>query len=299
MNWFKKLFKSNRNEERINSIERDHERLLNDFMAHKTETERQLSYHSKNAHAEVNERIDSIRERFDNMLESTVESLEARLKNLEDLVEEESALDQSVEVLKKMVDKHSKQIQRVEDRIGKNELMHVETDKTLNESFQSAMKSVTREASQFKKFAVKLAIDLANEKIKEIDEHWLDAIDEIKFTSLLKKDDQPTLEEIPNNVDDLKRESSNLEPEDHSSFFTIFVNDEEKKIDQSVLNFEEIVELAFPEESNLPGSNIDLYAAYEVTYNTLKGTRIMLSGGLSDDAIEVFDGMVISVESIF
>jgi hypothetical protein len=288
MNWFKKLFKSNRNEKRIDSIERDHERLLNNFIAFKTETKGRVSYYFEIEHAKLNDKINSIRESFDAMLESTVESLEARLKNLEDLVEEESTLDQSVEVLKKMVDEHSKQIQRVEDRIGKNELMHVETDKTLNESFQSAMKSVTREASQFKKFAVKLAIDLANEKIKEIDEHWLDTVNELTFTSKMKTDYESALDKECHSKED---ESSDSNHEDPAQFFTIFVNGEEKKIDQSTLNFEEIVELAFPEESNLPGSNIDVFSTYKVSCGSFEV--------LPDDVKDLFDGMDFFVEVSF
>jgi hypothetical protein len=284
MNWFKKLFKSNRNEEEI-------DRLRNDFIAFENEIKEELDrfpetyasikyvgdvYNEYRNNSEIS--INSTRERFDNMLESTVESLVLRLKSLENLAKTESTLDQSVEDLKKLVDKHSKQIKRVEDRIGKNELMHVETDKTLNESFQSAMKSVTREASQFKKFAVRLAIDLAYEKIKEIEKQY----------KSVAGPDPDDLHIHFGPTGNLGYESTTgVESEDIPTF-TIFVNGEEKKTEQSVLNFEEIVELAFPGESKDTG--IDLSASYEVYHNI--GLKMFPDGGV----IDVVDGMMFVVE---
>lgn len=276
MNWFKRLLRYIRNEEMIDLIRRDHDRLLNDFMAYKTEVEGRFfqlpeTYANVNSVADVfdeyyrnsDERIDSMRERFSNMLESTVESWETRFKNLEDLAKAESTLEEVVFSLNRIVDKHTKQIQRVEDRIGKNELMHVETDKTLNESFQSAMKSVTREASQFKKFAVRLAIDLANEKVKEIEERY-------KFIPRPVVSGHLGLGSFGYEANAMP----SSDPETPSLLFTIFVNGEEKKTDQSILNFEEIVELAFPEESKIPG--IDLYASYDIFYSQYGTDRIKM-----------------------
>jgi len=165
-----------------------------------------------------------------------------------------------------------KEFEKLRERIGKNELMHVEVNKSAQDTYARSMASITAQVSSFSQYALELIERIVSAKYSPVSEQQAN----LEFG---KEDDKADYGEVDAFLDEL----ANAEDDDTPPMFRIKINGEQNTWIGKKIFYDDIVQNVFGpswEQNNVKYSVFWKDAKKAHSSEIFKGESVSVKDGL-------------------